>query len=105
MRAGLLLDPITILTSEIIVNDFGEETQTWVPTYTTKCHVLHDGGTRANINDEIFYTNLKTFEVRFYVPVSDFNRLEWNGTIYRILNIDPDKTKQKLVIRAEKVND
>jgi len=105
MRAGLLTEPIQIIENEIVVNDFGEETSEWVLKYETKARVVHDGGTRTNENDEIYYTGLKTFEVRFYVPITDFDRIVWNGTTYRILNIDPNKEKQKLTIRAEKVND
>lgn len=105
MRAGLLNEPITILESVVTVNDYGEEDTVWEVKFTTKAHVLHDGGTRTDINDEIVYTNLKTFEVRYYVPILEFDRILWEGKTYRVLNIDPNRDKQKLTIRAELVND
>lgn len=105
MRAGLLKEPIRILESHLTTNDFGEQTEQWITKYNTKARLVNDGGDRSIINGEIFYSNIKTFEVRSYVPVDEFDRIQWNNQVWRILNIQPDKIKMNKTIRAELVND
>ena len=105
MRAGLLNDSITIIESVLSVNDFGEQEETWKPKYKARARLIHLGGGRQNINEEIFYSSNKTFETRIYVPVDFYNRVIWNGNIYRILDIIPDREQQKLTIKAELVDD
>lgn len=105
MRAGLLTEPIKILQSVLTINDFGEQTETWELKSETRARLVNDGGDRTIINGEIFYSNIKTFQVRLYVDIDDFDRIEWNGRQYRVLNIQPDKGKQNKTIRTEVVND
>lgn len=105
MRAGLLTEQIEIIKNVITANDFGEETEEWIPKYKTRARLVHDGGDRTIINGEIFYSHAKTFQIRYYVPVDDFDRIVWENKIYRILNIEPDKNKQNKTIKAELIND
>lgn len=105
MRAGLLTEEIEIIENVVTVNDFGEETEEWVSKYKTKARLVHDGGDRTIINGEIFYSNAKTFQVRYYVPIDDFDRIKWDNKIYRVRNIEPDKKKMNKTIKAELVND
>ena len=105
MRAGLLTERIEILQPDVATNDFGEETTNWVSIYTTKARLVHTGGNRMNVNDEILYTYTKTFQIRNYVPVQDFYRILWNGKQYRILDIEPEKQQQQITIKTELVND
>lgn len=104
-RAGLLTDPIIILTSEITKNEFGEETTEWVEKYKTKARPIHDGGTRTEVNSEIVYTFLKSFEIRNYVPIDEYDRIIWDSKTFRVLNIDRDSSLMKTKIRCELVND
>jgi head-tail adaptor len=69
MRAGLLTERIDVLKPVVTVNDYGEETTDWQNIYTTKARLVHTGGNRMNVNDEIFYSYTKTFQIRNYVPV------------------------------------
>lgn len=105
MRAGLLTEQIEILSPEITKNSFGEESTEWKLSYRTRARVLHDSGNRATVNDEIFYQYIKTFIVRLYTPISNFDRIRWNDKIYRVLDIEPDKALQQLTIKTELVND
>jgi len=105
MRAGLLKEQIEIITPEITTNDYGEQTTNWVTKYTTRARLIHTNGSRVEYNNEIFYSHLKTFEVRDYVPVDDFDRIVWNDKQYRIIDIEPDEEKMKLIIRVELVNE
>ena len=105
IRAGLLTEPIDIMTSTITENRFGEETEEWNLKYHTKARLIHVGGNREIQNSDIFYASRKTFEVRIYVPVDDYDRIIWNDKWYRILNIDPNKDLGKKIISVELIND
>lgn len=105
MRAGLLTERINIISPVLTTNDYGEQTTEWEVTYTTRARLVHDNGSRVINNGEVFYAYTKTFEIRDYVPVSNFDRIEWNNVQYRILDIEPDTKKMKKIIRVELVND
>lgn len=105
MRAGLLTERIDVLKPVVTVNDYGEETTDWQNIYTTKARLVHTGGNRMNVNDEIFYSYTKTFQIRNYVPVQDYYRILWDGKQYRILDIEPDRQQQQITVKTELVND
>ena len=105
-RAGLLKEVINILTPTSTVNEFGEKVQTHSLKYSTRARVDHNGGARGNENNEIFYSYQKTFTVRSYVPVDEFDLVEYNNKRYRIITID-NRIKDyndKLII-TELIND
>lgn len=105
-RAGLLNEVINILSPTSTVNEFGEKVQSYDVTYTTRARVEHNNGSRGNENNEIFYSYQKTFTVRSYVPVTEFDLVEYNKKRYRIITID-DRIKvnnDKLII-TELIND
>lgn len=105
MRAGILKEKIEIITPQITTNDYGEQTTEWVSKYSTRARLVHINGNRIEPNSEIFYSHEKTLEVRNYVPVDDFDRIIWNEKQYRILDIEPDESQMKKIIRVELVND
>ena len=105
MRAGLLKEIITILTPIITKNDFGEQTQEWKQKTVTRARVQHNNGTRTDENGDIFYSMSLTMEVRYYVNVSEYDNIVWNGKKYRILSIIPDKDNNKKIIQIELIND
>lgn len=105
-RAGLLNEVINILTSTSTVNEYGEKVQTYNVTYTTRARVEHNSGTRSTDNNEIFYSYQKTFTVRSYVPVTEFDLIEYDNKKYRIITIE-NRVKEyndKLII-TELIND
>lgn len=105
-RAGLLQEIIRIYSPTSTVNEYGEKVQTYVKTYETRARVLHDNGTRTTENNEIFYSYQKTFNVRSYVPVTEFDQIEYNDKRYRILSIeDRVKTSNDKLIITELIND
>lgn len=105
MRAGLLQETINIIRPTTLKNEYGEEDTEWKLIYTTKARLVHNSGSRNNENGEIFYAYVKTFEVRDHVPVEEFDRIEWNTKLFRILDIEPDKHQRKLTIKTELIND
>ena len=100
MRAGLLTRPITILTPKTTINEFGEQVQEYEFKYKTRARVLHDNGSRDIVNGEIFYPYKKSFNVRSYVPINEFDIIEFEGHQYRVVTIDNriEKTNDKLVV-------
>lgn len=105
MRAGLLTEPIEIWTKTVVTNDFGEETESWALKYSTRARLLHDGGSRVIENEQVFFSHTKTFQVRDYVPVDDYDKIIWDHKEYRILNIEPDKKQMNLTIKTELIDD
>ena len=105
MRAGLLKEPIEIWEKTLLTNEFGEETETWQLKDSTKARLIHDGGSRVIENSEVFFAHTKTFEVRDYVNVDDYDRIIWDNKKYRILNIEPTKSQMKLTIKTELIDD
>lgn len=105
MKAGVLKEKIKILRNEFVKNRFGEETECWTEVYNTRAELKHDTGSRLNVNNEILYSAIKTFKIRYYVDVDDFDRVEWNGKQYRIISIEPDVNLQCKYIKTERVDD
>lgn len=104
MRAGILNEPIQILKLQQSSNDFGEQFDMYVPCCKTRAEITPISGSRTNDNNEIFYAHTYRFVVRRYVDVDDFDRIMWKNKMYRILNIDDDRTYNQKVINAELVN-
>lgn len=105
MRAGLLTEPIEIYEKLITRNEFGEEAEQWQLKYSTKARLVHDGGSRVIQNDEVFFAHSKTFQVRDYVPVGEYDKIKWDSKYYRILNIEPDKKLMNKTIKTELIDD
>lgn len=105
MRAGLLTEPIEIWEKTLFINDFGEETEDWSLKTRTRARLVHNGGNRVIENSEVFFAHTKTFEVRDYVSVGDYDRIVWKDKKYRILNIEPIKEQMKLTIKTELIDD
>lgn len=105
MQAGLLKERISIWKSTIILNDFGEETTEWEESCRTRARLIHNSNTRTIENDEIIYPAVKTFEVRYYVDVNEFDRIQWNNRMYSIIDITPDQDIRKQTIRCQLINE
>lgn len=105
-RAGLLAEIIHILSPRFVVNEFGEKVQTYVETYKTRARVDHNSGNRSLENNEIFYWYQKTFTVRSYVPINEFDLIQYNNKRYRVLSIEDriHDYNEKLII-TELVNE
>ena len=79
LRAGSLNERLKILREVRVDSDFGgSETEYQFKCYIRAYHNAKDSN-RTIINDEIVYTNTKTFEIRFYQPIDNEdiqNRME-----------------------------
>lgn len=105
MNAGKLTERIEIFTPKITKNDVGEQATDYVLKQSTKAHIQHNRGSRDIENNEVVYNCNKTFEVRIYVGVAEFDRIKWDNKFYRILDIDTNKELQQITITTELVNE
>lgn len=104
-RAGILQEIIDIYKAHTSISDYNAQDTDYIKSYTTRANVRYDHGNRIDENGEIFYEYDKTFIVRYYVPVTEFDFIKWNGKFYRVLSIDKDRLLQQQTIRVELVND
>lgn len=105
MRAGLLTDKITIKRPRTVKNQYGEEVVEYDTIWNTRARIVHNGGARTNENESIFYTSLKTLEIRDYVPIDYYDIVEYNLKQWRVLDIEHFKPQQKQHIKIELIND
>lgn len=105
MIAGLLKDRIEIHSPLIVRDEYGNQKTTYQFKTSTRAKIDHVKGERAEENEEIVYIYNKTFQVRYYVNVGDFDRIKWNGKFYRILNIEPNADRQELIIETQLINE
>lgn len=106
MVAGILNEIIEVFEPNVVINDYGEQTTVDVLKYRTRARVQHNSGNRTLENaSEIVYPYNKTFEVRIYLDIKDFDKIKWNDKFYKILDITPNRQFQNLVISTELINE
>lgn len=105
MIAGRLNEIVKIWRSTEVINEYGERSEEWAQTYSTRAKVDYNSGTRTTENNEIVFDYTKQFNVRSYVPVVETDRLQWNGKMYRIMSIEPRREYNDKVITAELINE
>lgn len=105
MIAGILNEYIEIYSSYITKNKVGEQVEEWIKKNHTKAHIIHNTGSRNVENYEVVYNYIKTFQVRYYVDVNEFDRIKWDNKFYRILNIDKNREQQLITITTELINE
>ena len=105
MIAGQLTEIIEVHRPITTINEYGEQSVHYSLIYTTKARLLHNSGNRELVNSEIFYGYVKTFFVRDYIQVGDFDWIKWNGKFYKILSITPNKQRMELEIKCELINE
>jgi head-tail adaptor len=105
MKAGILKEKIEIYEPVITTTDYGDTKTTWSLFYTTHAAVMHNGGSRGNENNEVFYSTNKTFIIRHYVPVVEKMRIKFEGKYYQITSIIPNKYFNDKEIQTQLVNE
>lgn len=105
MRAGLLNKIVEIYEPEITVNSVGEQSTTYQLKSTIRARVVHGSGSRSVENDEVVYPYTKNIQVRIYQDITDFDRVKYDGKLYRILSIETDNELQCKNILMEVVNE
>lgn len=105
MIAGTLTDIIQIYNPIVVINEYGEQKTEYVLKVTTRSRVLPNGGSRQTSNNETYYPYQKSFLIRDYIDINDFDRIKWNNKYYKILDITPNRQRMELEVRTELIND
>lgn len=105
MNGGRLTKLITIERPSIEQNDFGANGIQWNQHIQTRADVTFESGTRATENNEVIFSYNKIFTIRYYHNIDEKDRIIWNNKKWRILSIEPDKSKQLITIRTELINE
>ena len=105
MQAGRLNEIIKIWSKTTRINEYGEAVDEYDKSYITRAKVDHKSGGRSVENNEVSYSYYKTFNVRFYVPILDTDRIEYQGNIYRILSIEHRREYNDIIINTELINE
>ena len=105
MKAGILTEKIIFKAPVITRGDYGDEDISYEDKIKTRAYVNKNNGNRIIINDEVYWTDVRTFIVRIYHEVDESYILEYQGHNYRILDIDKDARWQRMLISAEKIKE
>lgn len=105
MQAGRLNEIIKIWSKTTRINEYGEAVDEYDKSYITRAKVDHKNGGREIENNEVFYSYTKTFNVRFYVPILDTDRIEYQGHLYRILSTEHRREYNDIIINTELINE
>lgn len=105
MRSGLLTQVIKLLRPQKVISEYGEEKTEYIEHYTTRARVIYNPSNREIENDEIVYANRFIMTVRYYVPVVDYDLIEWCGKRYRILSILPKREYNEIELTIELINE
>lgn len=105
IRAGLLNKLIKIYKPQVIINEYGEQDEEFVYLKTIRAREIYNSGNRQNENGDITYNYQRTFEVRHYQPITDRDRIEYNGKMYIILSVEPLDHENYLRIVCDIVNE
>ena len=101
----LRLEKIDVLKPIVIVNEFGSQETTYEHRFTTRCEVVRTSGSREVDNNDMFYGERKTFSIRYYHPIENFDIIIWKDKRYRILDIDKNRDQQRIIIQTELINE
>lgn len=103
--AGEYKEYVTVYRAEITVNSVGEELEDWKEVTVTRAKVEKTRGNRELIDSEIVYTSERDFTLRHYVDIKEYDHLEYQGKMYKVLNIDyfPERMEKK--VTASLIND
>lgn len=105
MRAGLLKDRVTFQVPMQEETEYSASESAYKDLFTTNARVTHSSGNKVIDANEVFTRVVVRVEIRKYHKVSsDMIVLhDWNK--YRILDINPDKARNSIIITAEVINE
>lgn len=102
MDAGNLTTPVIFKRNEGIVDALGSTADNWVEVYKRRAHVISQKGARAFNNGSVWYPTARVVKVRKPLDIDEDYRVEIDGVMYRIINIDR-LAKDSVTINCEQV--
>jgi SPP1 family predicted phage head-tail adaptor len=105
MRAGLLTEQITIQKRVEVASDFASRQYDYIDYITTRAQVVHTGGNKSVLADEVFTSYAVKFIIRLYHDVSPEMLVVYNGQKYEIKDINVQRAQQSITLTTELIND
>lgn len=105
MRAGPLYDKIDILHLVSERNEYGEQVDKYKKCCSTRAQIVHNSGNKNDVNHETDYTYTKTFIVRSYVPIKEFDRIGYKEHMWNVISIEDDRIMNNKTVIATIVNE
>lgn len=104
-QAGKYEIPVDIYQHQDTVSEFGDQSDSYTLSYSTRANVIQHTGNRTDSTDEVQYVYRKTITLRSYVPVTEFDHIRLYGKDYRILSIEKDRRKNHQTLEIELIHD
>lgn len=105
MDSALLRHKLDILALTTTKTKYGTISTSYEQKYSTHCHAIFDSETQVVSEGEILYPINITFVVRAYVPVTEKDRLVFEGKKYKILSINKNEYYGNIEIKTTLVNE
>ena len=105
ISSGLLKYRRSFLQADVDRNSFGEQIQTWIPTYTCRADVKFSKGSRAILAGEVWNPTSVVITCRRSDKINNRQRIRWEGNQYNIVSINPDAADRSLTIIADLINE
>lgn len=106
MQAGRLNEIIVIQRQNYSRGEYGEtKIEEWYDLKKTRACVKYISGVRTDDNSELFFGHNVVFEIRIYHDIRNLDRIKFEDRLYRIMNIEKDKTVQRYIITTELINE
>lgn len=105
MNAGLLKDVIEVHYQTSQADIYGGDSTVYTMGFQTKARVFVDKKDREISNYSEEFPTIVTFNIRLYHKLQHTDRIKWNGDMYRILSVFPDKTRQLIEIKTSLIKE
>lgn len=105
MDAAKLVELIDIYKQTKEMTPYGEVRDKYVEKRcSTRAFVKFNSENKVTQEGEVIFTTNRTFIVRNYVPVDEYDEIEWNGKRYSIVSINRNKYYNNIEIYTEEKN-
>jgi SPP1 family predicted phage head-tail adaptor len=105
MQAGLLNEVIELQQLVTVKDAYGSEVESYEYYCQTKAQVIYSSGNKLITNNEVNFNYNTTFNIRYYIEVTETMRIKFQSRLYRILSIEQDKKLQKKTIITELIHE
>lgn len=102
MRAGLLNELIDVVRRTTATDKFGAVVETWADALTgLHASVSYNQSGFGVSQGEAVYTQVVTFRIRYNDGVQEYDRIRWQGRLYRLQAIDRYRHDGYMLLKCE----
>ena len=104
MQAGTLMTPIGIYRNRAVQSDTGYTPDNWVRVACRRAYVVSQRGSKALNNGSVWYPTARVIKVRKPLDVDESCRVEMDGVMYEIINIDR-LAKDSITLNCQQIHE